>query len=63
MIEYDEIEKKKFLPKDLSGRNRFIPIKLDGKQLTIAMADPSDILKCDNIALRRFASWKIQFFW
>ena len=38
------------LPRDLCEQSRLIPIKLDGSQLTIAMADPSDILKCDNIA-------------
>ncbi|NOZ24685.1 MAG: Flp pilus assembly complex ATPase component, partial [Nitrospirae bacterium] len=40
-----------FLPRDLCERNRLIPVKLSGKQITIAMADPSDIFKCDNIAL------------
>jgi len=40
-----------FLPRDLCERNRLIPVKLAGKQITIAMADPSDIFKCDNIAL------------
>ncbi|MDK9717307.1 MAG: ATPase, T2SS/T4P/T4SS family [Trichlorobacter sp.] len=39
------------LPKELCEQSRLIPIKLDGSQLTIAMADPSDILKCDNIAM------------
>jgi type II secretory ATPase GspE/PulE/Tfp pilus assembly ATPase PilB-like protein/FixJ family two-component response regulator len=41
----------KFLPKDLCKKNRLLPIKLDGKNLTIAMADPSDIIKIDNIAM------------
>ncbi|HEX8960202.1 MAG TPA: ATPase, T2SS/T4P/T4SS family, partial [Geobacteraceae bacterium] len=41
----------KFLPRELCEKNRMIPVKLDGKQITIAMADPSDIYKCDNIAL------------
>ncbi len=41
----------KFLPRDLCEKNRMIPVKLDGRQITIAMADPSDIYKCDNIAL------------
>ena len=41
----------KFLPRDLCERNRMIPIKLDGRTLTLAMADPSDIYKIDNIAL------------
>ena len=39
------------LPRDLCEQSRLMPIKLDGNQLTIAMADPSDILKCDNIAM------------
>jgi len=41
----------KFLPRDLCERNRLIPIKITGKQITLAMADPSDIFKCDNISL------------
>jgi len=40
-----------FLPKELCERNRLLPIKMDSRQITIAMADPSDIAKCDNIAL------------
>lgn len=40
----------KFLPRELCENNRLIPVKLDGKQLTIAMADPTDILKCDNMS-------------
>ncbi len=39
------------LPRELCEQGRLIPVKLDGSQLTIAMADPSDILKCDNIAM------------
>jgi type II secretory ATPase GspE/PulE/Tfp pilus assembly ATPase PilB-like protein len=41
----------RFLPRDLCERSRLIPIRLSGRQLTLAMADPSDIYKCDNIAL------------
>jgi len=41
----------RFLPKELCERNRLVPVKLDGRQITLAMADPSDIFKCDNIAL------------
>ncbi len=41
----------KFLPRDLCERNRLVPIKITGKQITLAMADPSDIFKCDNISL------------
>lgn len=39
------------LPRDLCERSRLIPVRLEGGQLTIAMADPSDILLCDNIAM------------
>ena len=38
----------KFLPRELCELNRLMPLRLDGKQLTVAMADPSDILKIDN---------------
>jgi len=41
----------KFLPRELCEKSRLLPIKLDGKHLTIAMADPSDIFKCDNISI------------
>jgi type II secretory ATPase GspE/PulE/Tfp pilus assembly ATPase PilB-like protein/FixJ family two-component response regulator/RNA polymerase subunit RPABC4/transcription elongation factor Spt4 len=41
----------RFLPRDLCERNRLVPIKLDARQMTIAMADPSDIFKCDNISI------------
>ncbi len=41
----------RFLPRDLCERNRLLPIKLDGRQITIAMADPSDLFKCDNISI------------
>ena len=41
----------RFLPRDLCERNRIVPIKLTGRQLTIAMADPSDIYKVDNISM------------
>jgi len=40
----------RFLPRELCEKNRMMPVKLDGRQLTLAMADPSDIYKCDNIA-------------
>jgi len=35
----------KFLPRELCELNRLMPLRLDGKQLTVAMADPSDILR------------------
>ncbi len=41
----------RFLPRDLCERNRLMPVKLEGRQLTLVMADPSDIYKCDNISL------------
>jgi len=41
----------RFLPRDLCERNRIVPIKLTGRQLTMAMADPSDIYKVDNISM------------
>ncbi|MFZ6006540.1 MAG: ATPase, T2SS/T4P/T4SS family [Nitrospirota bacterium] len=41
----------RFLPMELCEKNRLIPIKLDGRNLTIAMADPSDIMKTDNISM------------
>ena len=37
------------LPRELCEQSHLLPVKLDGTQLTIAMADPSDILKCDNL--------------
>jgi type II secretory ATPase GspE/PulE/Tfp pilus assembly ATPase PilB-like protein/FixJ family two-component response regulator len=37
------------LPKELCEKSRLLPIRLDGNSMTIAMADPSDILTCDNI--------------
>lgn len=41
----------KILPKELCEKNRLIPVKFDGRQITMAMADPSDIFKCDNISI------------
>jgi len=41
----------RFLPRELCENNLMLPIKLDGRQLTLAMADPSDINKIDNISL------------
>lgn len=37
------------LPKELCEKSRLVPVRLDGSALTIAMADPSDIITCDNI--------------
>ena len=41
----------RFLPRELCEKSRMIPVKLDGRQLYLAMADPSDIYKLDNISL------------
>ncbi len=41
----------KILPRELCEKNRLIPVKFDGRQITLAMADPSDIFKCDNISI------------
>ncbi len=41
----------RFLPRDMCEKSRMLPIKLDGKKLVLAMADPSDIYKSDNISL------------
>jgi type II secretory ATPase GspE/PulE/Tfp pilus assembly ATPase PilB-like protein/RNA polymerase subunit RPABC4/transcription elongation factor Spt4 len=37
------------LPRELCEKSRLLPIRLDGSALTVAMADPSDIITCDNI--------------
>jgi len=37
------------LPRELCEKSRLVPVRLDGSALTIAMADPSDIITCDNI--------------
>jgi len=57
-IEYAELREAgiqpaavRFLPRDLCTRNRIVAIKMTGRQLTIAMADPSDIYKVDNISM------------
>uniref|UniRef100_C6DZA4 Response regulator receiver protein n=1 Tax=Geobacter sp. (strain M21) TaxID=443144 RepID=C6DZA4_GEOSM len=41
----------RFLPRDLCERNRIVPIRMAGRQVTLAMADPSDIYKVDNISM------------
>ena len=37
------------LPRELCEKSRLVPVRLDGNALTVAMADPSDIITCDNI--------------
>ncbi len=56
-IEYIDLEEIKlnvtmvrFLPRDFCERNRLMPIMLNEKEIRVAMADPSDMSKCDNIA-------------
>lgn len=44
-------EVARFLPRELCEKSRIIPVRLQGRQLTLAMADPSDIFKIDNLAL------------
>lgn len=55
MVDLQEVsvprEVVRFLPRDLCLRNRMLPLHLEGNRLTLAMADPSDFYKCDNIAL------------
>lgn len=55
MVDLQEVtvprEIVRFLPRDLCLRNRMLPLHLEGNRLTLAMADPSDFYKCDNIAL------------
>ena len=41
----------RFLPRELCEKSRLIPVKLEDGTLIIAMADPSDILKLDNISM------------
>jgi type II secretory ATPase GspE/PulE/Tfp pilus assembly ATPase PilB-like protein/FixJ family two-component response regulator len=41
----------RILPKEPCIKHRMIPIRLDDRQLTLAMADPSDIYQCDNLAM------------
>ncbi len=45
-------------PQDLCKKNRMIPIHLAGRNITLAMADPSDIYLCDNLS--RMTGFKIQ---
>jgi type II secretory ATPase GspE/PulE/Tfp pilus assembly ATPase PilB-like protein/FixJ family two-component response regulator len=37
------------LPRELCDKSRLVPVRLDGNSLAVAMADPSDIITCDNI--------------
>lgn len=37
------------IPQDICQRHRIIPVRMESGQLTLAMADPSDLMLCDNI--------------
>lgn len=39
-----------FLPGDVCERHRMVPIEIGGRELKLAMADPSDMAICDTIA-------------
>ena len=41
----------KLFPPEFCLKNRLVAVKLEGKILTIAMADPTDIIKIDNISM------------
>lgn len=38
------------IPMDICQRHRIVPVRMESGQLTLAMADPSDLMLCDNIA-------------
>jgi hypothetical protein len=40
------------IPSDLAGKYRVLPLVLDGRRLTLAMADPADLKAVDEIAFR-----------
>jgi len=40
----------RFLPREICEKSRILPLRLSSRQLSLAMADPSDLLKCDQIA-------------
>jgi type II secretory ATPase GspE/PulE/Tfp pilus assembly ATPase PilB-like protein/FixJ family two-component response regulator/RNA polymerase subunit RPABC4/transcription elongation factor Spt4 len=44
-------EVAKFLPRDLCDRKRMVPVRLEGRQVFIAMADPSDVFRCNELEL------------
>ena len=37
------------IPMDICQRHRIVPVRMDSGQLILAMADPSDLMLCDNI--------------
>lgn len=40
------------IPADLAGKYRIVPLRLEGRRLTLAMADPADLQAIDNISFR-----------
>jgi type II secretory ATPase GspE/PulE/Tfp pilus assembly ATPase PilB-like protein/FixJ family two-component response regulator len=41
----------RLFPYEFCEKNRCISVRIDGKNLTLAMADPTDIVKIDNISM------------
>jgi len=42
----------KLIPRDIAARYRVVPLRLDGRRLTLVMADPTDLKAVDEIAFR-----------
>ncbi|MEW6720926.1 MAG: ATPase, T2SS/T4P/T4SS family, partial [Thermodesulfobacteriota bacterium] len=42
-------EAVKFLPRDLCEKKRMVPLRVEGRQVSIAMADPADTFRCDDL--------------
>jgi len=40
------------IPAELAGRHRVLPLRLEGRRLTLAMADPADLKAVDEISFR-----------
>ncbi len=47
-----DAEAKSLVPEDMRERYRAIPIRLDGKRLTVAMANPKDVFALDEMSLK-----------
>jgi type IV pilus assembly protein PilB len=45
-------EAKALLPEDMQERYKAVPIRLDGKRLTIAMANPKDVFALDEMRMK-----------
>lgn len=39
----------RIIPMDICRRHRIVPVRMESGQLILAMADPSDLMLCDNI--------------